>query len=109
MGALFGLIHKATTTLMSLGFASKDPFKSKEPFKLEFSSLEEETEWRKKRVEGIEERRHWVESHGTQAEKESFYREFPEALEATKKVKQNLKKFNQARQKAAQGRATGNG
>jgi C4-dicarboxylate-specific signal transduction histidine kinase len=109
MGELFGIIYKAITTLMSLGFASKDPFKSKEPFKLEFSSLEEETEWRKTRAEEIEERRRSIESHGTQAQKEIFYREYPEALEATKKVKQNQKKFNQARQKAAQERATGNG
>jgi superfamily I DNA and RNA helicase len=109
MGELFGLIYKAIATLMSLGFASKDPFYSKKPHKLKFSSLEEETEWRKTRAESIEESRHSVESHGTQAEKESFYRENPEALEATKKVKQNQKKFNQARQKAAQERATGNG
>ena len=79
MGELFGLIYRAITTLMSLGFASKDPFKSKKPFRLEFSSLEEETEWRKKRAEGIEERRQTVERIGTQAQKELFYREFPEA------------------------------
>jgi hypothetical protein len=94
---------------MSLGFASKDPFKSKKPFKLEFSSLEEQTEWRKARAEDIEQRRRTVESTGTQAQKELFYREFPEAIEATKKLKQQKKKFNQARQKAAQKRATDNG
>ena len=85
---------------MSLGFASKDPFKSKKPFKLEFSSLEEQTEWRKARAEEIEERRRSIERHGTQAQKELFYREYPEALEAKKKHEQQMKKFNEARQRA---------
>jgi len=46
---------------------------------LKFNSLEEETKWRKERAESIERRRQSVERLGTQAQKESFYREFPEA------------------------------
>ena len=85
---------------MAFGFASKDPFKSKEPFKLKFSSLEEETEWRKTRAEEIEQRRRSVESVGTQAQKELFYRENPEAIEAKKKHEEQMKKSNEARQRA---------